>query len=81
MDFKKITDALFTRITSEDLATEAKVSWQAVRQARMAEGANSKRPPPPGWEDAALRLAERQATQFTKLAAKLRAAQKRAPTE
>ena len=73
MDFKKITDALYARITSDDLAKEAGVPVQSMRQARMDPEKGGKRPPPPGWAQAALRLAEKQAKHFQKLAEKIRA--------
>ena len=72
MDFKKITDALYARITSDDLAKEAGVSVQSMRQARMGTEKGGKRSPPPGWAQAAMRLAEKQAKHFQKLAEKLR---------
>jgi hypothetical protein len=75
MDFKKITDALYARVTSDDLAKEAGVSVQSMRQARMGAEKGGKRSPPPGWQQAALRLAEKQIAHFQKLAAKLRASE------
>ena len=72
IDFKKITDELFARLTSDDLAREAKVSAQTIRKARLEEGTSASRSPPPGWQKAALRLAEKQIAHFQKLAAKLR---------
>jgi hypothetical protein len=75
MNFKKITDELFVRLTSDDLAKEAKVSGQTIRKARLEEGTTASRSPPPGWQQAALRLAEKQIAHFQKLAAKLRASE------
>lgn len=75
MDFRKITDDLFARVTADDFAREAKVSGQTVRQARLQESANAHRSPPPGWEKVAARLAERQAAHFAKLAARLKASE------
>jgi hypothetical protein len=75
MDFKKITDELFARLTSDDLAKEAKVSAQTIRKARLEEGTTASRSPPPGWAAAAMRLAEKQAKHFQKLADKLRASE------
>lgn len=75
MDFKKITDELFVRLTSDDLAKEAKVSGQTIRKARLEEGTSASRSPPPGWKQAAIRLAEKQVAHFTRLAARLRASE------
>lgn len=71
-NFLKLTDELFARITTSDLAEAAGVSDNTIRQARMTEGTQGRRPPPAGWETAALKLAERQAAHFTRLATKLR---------
>ena len=73
MDFKKATDALCEAITHEDVAKAVKRSAQAVRQARAAPGSNSYRPPPDGWREAVIRLAEARAARLQSLAAKLRA--------
>ena len=70
-DFRAITEALFTRVGVDDLAAEAGCSPQTVKQARLEEGKLGRRSPPPGWEAAAKRLAERQAAHFRKLAATL----------
>ncbi|HVZ27737.1 MAG TPA: hypothetical protein VG798_03695 [Rhizomicrobium sp.] len=73
MDFKKITDELFARVTSDDLAKETKMSGQTIRKARLEQGTSASRSPPPGWEKAVVRLAERQISHFQKLIAKIRA--------
>ena len=73
LNFKKITDELFTQITSDDLAAALGLKGQTIRKARMETDSVAKRSPPAGWEAAARILAERQAAHFTKLAAKLRA--------
>jgi hypothetical protein len=76
MDFKAATDSLFIRVTAEDMAKEAGISLQGVRQARIS--GSGRRSPPPGWEKAAARLAQKQAAHFTKLAERLsRASQER----
>lgn len=75
MNFKKITDELFVRVTSDDLAKEAGVSGQTIRKARLEEGTTASRSPPPGWQKAAIRLAEKQITHFQKLVAKIRASE------
>jgi hypothetical protein len=72
MDFKKTTDALFSRVTHDDLADKLGVSVALIRQARLPEAAKAHRAPPEGWEDAALRLAEEQARHYARLAERLR---------
>jgi hypothetical protein len=71
LDFKAVTEALFEKVTAEDLAEELKCSPQSIKQARMAEDATGRRSPPPGWEAAAARLAKRRADQLRRLAEKL----------
>ena len=70
-DFRAITEALFARVGVDDLAAEAGCSPQTVKQARLEVGKLGRRSPPPGWEAAAKRLAERQAAHFRKLVEKL----------
>lgn len=77
MDFKKATDALFARVTHDDLAEAIGVSVASVRQARLASNAEAHRGPPDGWERATLRLSEAQARHFRTLSAKLRKAAER----
>lgn len=69
--FRDVTEALFSRVRVEDFAEEIGCSHQAIKQARMGEGTVGWRTPPPGWEKAAKKLAERQAAHFKKLAASL----------
>lgn len=71
MDFKAATDALFSRITHEDLAAELGVSVPTIRQARLDDVAQAHRNPPGGWEKAAKRLAERQMRLYRGLVEKL----------
>ncbi len=73
MDFKKITDDLFARVGHADLAAEIGVSVPTVRQARLSLNAQAHRAPPEGWEKGALKLAEKQARHFERLAARIRA--------
>jgi hypothetical protein len=73
MDFKKATDELFVSVTAENLANEAGVARQSILQARMDESARGRRAPPADWQKAVLKLAEKQAAHFARLAAKLRA--------
>lgn len=71
MEFKKATDALFDRVSHEDLAKALGVSVASIRQARLDENALARRSPPKGWERHLKRLAEQKAEHFRRLAAKL----------
>ena len=68
MNFKAATDALFERVTHEDLAVSLGGSVPAIRQARLDPGANAYRSPPEGWEKAVRALAESRVRHFQKLA-------------
>ena len=68
MNFRKATDALLESVTLEDLANALKVSVQALRQARAAEGSTAHRQPPEGWESGVVRLAKARASQLLRLA-------------
>jgi hypothetical protein len=72
MIFKEITDDLFAEITHDDFAKALGVSVATIRQARLDDKSKAHRAPPPGWEKAALRLAEKQAKHFQRLAEWLR---------
>ncbi len=72
MDFKKATDGLFDRVEHEDLARTLGVSIASIRQARLNPEAKAFRAPPPNWKEALIRLAERRAAHYQRLAAKLR---------
>lgn len=74
MDFKKATDALFARLTHEDLAEALGVSVPSIRQARLGVDSAAHRGPPQGWERAVLRLAERQERYFHNLKNRVRGA-------
>lgn len=74
MNFKKVTDELFATVTHDDLARALGVSVATIRQARLGEEAKARRSPPPGWEGAALRLAETRAKHFERLIGRLRVA-------
>jgi hypothetical protein len=52
MNFKDATDALFERVTHEDLAGALGVSVPSIRQARLDGKALAFRQPPEGWEKA-----------------------------
>lgn len=68
MNFRKATDELLEAVTLEDLAEALGASVQAVRQARAAEGTTAHRAPPPGWERATIRLANRRLGKLSTLA-------------
>lgn len=74
MNFKEATDALFARISHEDLADALGVSVASIRQARLRDDAKAHRTAPEGWEKAVLRLVDRQIVHFNRLAAALRKA-------
>jgi hypothetical protein len=67
MNFNDATDRLFDRISHEELAEALGVSVASIRQARLRADARAYRAPPQGWEEAALRLAERQRAHFERL--------------
>jgi hypothetical protein len=71
MDFKRATDALFERVSHEDLADELGVSIAAIRQARLELRANAHRPPPKGWERAVAQLAENRIRRYHELIGEL----------
>ena len=72
IDFIRATDELLSRVTLEDLAKATGKPLQSFKQARQSAEKDSHRSPPDGWESAALRLAERQAARFSRLAKALR---------
>jgi hypothetical protein len=67
MNFKAATDALFERVTHEDLAEALGGSIAAIRQARLDPEANAYRTPPEDWEKAIRTLAEGRIRHFQKL--------------
>jgi hypothetical protein len=70
-DFREVTEILFAKIGSKDLAAEIGCSIQTVNQARLASDSSGWRPPPPGWERAAKKLALQRATRLMELVASL----------
>lgn len=72
MNFKEATDALFEQTTHEDLASALNVSIALIRQARLHPDASAYRSPPRGWELAVLKLSEKRASHYEKLAERLR---------
>lgn len=75
MNFRKATDALCEPLTHEQLADALGVSVATVRQARLNPIASAHRSPPDGWQAVVLKLAERRAAHYRRLANKLRAKQ------
>jgi hypothetical protein len=67
VDFKKTTDALFERVTHEDLADALGVSVALIRQARLKPGTGAHRTPPEGWEKAVAKLAADRERHFCRL--------------
>ena len=72
MNFKEATDALFERVSHEDLATELGVSVPSIRQARLDPKAAAHRQPPEGWGKAVASLAESRVRHYKELVRKLR---------
>ncbi len=58
MDYRAATDILTRCYSLDDLAAALGVSVQSVKQARLDPGASGYRSPPPGWQQAVIRLAE-----------------------
>ena len=72
MNFKEATDALFERVTHEDLAGALGVSVPSIRQARLDGKALAFRQPPEGWEKAVATLAESRVRHYQGLVRKLK---------
>jgi len=72
MNFRTATDELLTHPTLQDLAETLRISVQSVRQARADSESAAHREPPPGWEKGVLKLAEKAAAHYQRLAKKLR---------
>jgi hypothetical protein len=72
MNFKNVTDELFSRIDHDDLAKALRVSVASIRQARLRPDAKAHRSAPPDWEKVALRLAEKQANRLQRLVAAIK---------
>jgi hypothetical protein len=71
MNFRKATDELLAGISHQELADALGVSVATVRQARLSEGSKARRSPPDGWERVVVKMAEKQAEHFQKLANKI----------
>jgi hypothetical protein len=67
MNFKEATDALFERISHEDLADALGVSVASIRQARLNPQARAYREPPVGWEEATLSLVRKRLAHYQRL--------------
>jgi DNA-binding GntR family transcriptional regulator len=67
MNFKRATDALFDRVSHEELASQIGVSVPAIRQARLEVSAKAHRSAPRGWEKAVVELAENRIRQYHEL--------------
>lgn len=67
LNFRMVTDELFAKIGAEELAESIGCSEQAVKQARMDKESIGYRQPPPGWEEAAIVLAEQRITRLQAL--------------
>jgi hypothetical protein len=73
MDFRQATDGLCAKLDHEDVAHALGVSLQTIRQARLQQGTNARRSPPPGWRDAVIRLAEEKVGHYRRLIEQLQA--------
>lgn len=67
MDFKKATDALFDRVSHEELAAQIGVSIPAIRQARLEVSAKAHRSAPRGWQRAVVELAKNRIRRYHEL--------------
>jgi len=74
MDFKTATDELLANLSHRELARELGVSVPSVRQARLASSATAHRAPPEGWEPVVARIAKKEASRLSRLAARLQKA-------
>jgi hypothetical protein len=72
MNFKQATDRLFDRIDHRQLADALRVSISSIRQARLSPTAKAYREPPPNWQDAVIRLAEKRMSHYRQLIGQLR---------
>jgi hypothetical protein len=72
MNFKQATDGLFDRIDHAELAKALGVSVASIRQARLRPTAKAYREPPPNWQSALIRLAEKRVSHFQRLIKRMR---------
>jgi hypothetical protein len=71
MDFTAATDRLTACPSHNDVAREAGVSVQTIRQARLAPDHPNNRPPPGNWEPVVAKLARARAAELVELAEEL----------
>ena len=71
MDFKTATDKLTKHVGLRELAEELGVTSNLLFRARMKPNGDSYRTPPPGWEQAAAKLARQRAKELEQLAKEL----------
>jgi hypothetical protein len=67
IDFRAATDHLLAKISPRELADEIGCSLQTIRQARLDKDMAGHRLPPPGWERAVKKLAQRQTARLQEL--------------
>jgi hypothetical protein len=72
MNFKEATDGLFDRIDHAELAKALGVSVASIRQARLSPQAKAYREPPPNWQVALIRLAEKRVWHYRRLIEQVR---------
>ncbi len=72
MDFCEATDNLCGKVDHSDVARTLGVSLQTIRQARLNPETRSHRPPPIGWREVVVRLAEERAGHYRRLIDELR---------
>lgn len=77
MNFKEATDALFKRVSHDELAGALGVSVASVRQARLDPDAKAHRAPPQDWEKATVKLAADRIREYRRLISTLEATQQR----
>ncbi|MGH7577403.1 MAG: hypothetical protein ACREM1_20020 [Longimicrobiales bacterium] len=71
VEFEAAVDRLTRAVTHEDIAVEAGVSTQLIRQARLDRSASSYRNPPTGWHTAVAKLARKRPAELARLADEL----------
>lgn len=71
MNFKAATDRLADSVTHADIAREAGVSLQSIRQARLDPNNPSYRKPPANWKTALVKLARGRGGKLAELADEL----------
>jgi hypothetical protein len=74
MNFKQATDVLFGRVEHAKLAKALNLSVASIRQGRLSRTAKAYREPPPAWQKAVIRLAQKRIAQFRELIERLKTA-------